>query len=66
MSTHPHHPRRQALRDRCEVCDAVITQRPVPTRRRCADHLDQLVLLPLTAIKKTTKNKTGKRARGNA
>jgi hypothetical protein len=45
--------RPRACRDRCEVCDAVIVQRPVPNRRRCAEHLDQMVLVPLAAIKKT-------------
>jgi hypothetical protein len=45
------------------VCDAVIVQRPVPSRRRCADHLDQLVLVPLAAIKKT-KTKTKPRKGG--
>jgi hypothetical protein len=44
--------RPRACRDRCEVCDVVILQRPVPSRRRCGDHLDQLVLVPLAAIKK--------------
>jgi hypothetical protein len=44
--------RARACRDRCEVCDVVIVQRPVPNRRRCAEHLDQLVLVPLAGIKK--------------
>jgi len=35
----------RVCQDRCEVCDAVIAQRPVRELRRCADHLDQLELL---------------------
>jgi hypothetical protein len=44
--------RARVCRDRCEVCDAVITARPVAKRRRCADHLDQLALVPVTAVKR--------------
>lgn len=44
----------RVCRDRCEVCNAVIEQRPQPTRRRCADHLDQLVLVPAALIRKTS------------
>ena len=33
--------------ERCEVCGAVLDRRPQPHRRRCADHLAQLALVPL-------------------
>ncbi len=49
--------RLRACRDRCEVCNTVIEHRPVANRRRCADHLDQLVLVPV-ALVRTTKTKT--------
>lgn len=52
MSTKQEGGRSRAARDRCEVCDAVITQRPVSKRRRCADHVEQLALMPLTAVKR--------------
>ena len=32
---------------RCEVCRTP----PDPRRRRCADHLDQLALVPLTTVR---------------
>ncbi len=48
----------RACRDRCEVCNAVIEHRQVANRRRCADHLDQLVLVPAALVRKTTKNTT--------
>jgi hypothetical protein len=38
--------------DRCEVCNRVIAERPVRNRRRCADHLDQLVLVPARQLAK--------------
>jgi hypothetical protein len=44
----------RVCRDRCEVCNAVIEQRPEPKRRRCSDHLDQLVLIPAALIRNTT------------
>ncbi len=40
------------MRDRCEVCDRVIEARPVKKLRRCADHLDQLALVPVTQVKR--------------
>lgn len=43
--------RGRVSQDWCEVCDVVIIDRPVPSRRRCADHLNQLVLVPLSAIR---------------
>jgi hypothetical protein len=46
-----------ACRDRCEVCGVVLVSRPVASRRRCAEHLDQLVLVPLAAIKKKSSKK---------
>jgi hypothetical protein len=45
-----------ACMDRCEVCNHVIDQRPDPKRRRCAEHLDQLVLVPAVAIRKPKRN----------
>lgn len=36
---------------RCEVCRAPLHERPDPRRRRCADHLDQLALVPLTSVR---------------
>lgn len=53
----------RACMDRCEVCNRVIEQRPVANRRRCADHLDQLVLVPAAAIKK---KRTPKRQEGTS
>ncbi len=47
-----------ARSDRCEVCNRVIGQRPVRNRRRCAEHLDQLVLVAA--------NQVGKPRRGRA
>jgi hypothetical protein len=44
----------RVCRDRCEVCNAVIEQRPQPKQRRCSDHLDQLVLVPAALVRKTT------------
>ena len=40
------------MRDRCEVCHRVIELRPVKTLRRCADHVDQLALVPVTQVKR--------------
>jgi len=40
------------MRDRCEVCHRVIEARPVKKLRRCADHLDQLALVPATELKR--------------
>ncbi|GAA1870969.1 hypothetical protein GCM10009836_59580 [Pseudonocardia ailaonensis] len=40
-------------RDRCEVCRFPLpdsADRPDRRRRRCADHLAQAVLFPLTAV----------------
>jgi hypothetical protein len=39
--------------DRCEVCRAVLADRPEPRRRRCVDHVDQAVLFPLTHVRRT-------------
>ncbi|MGQ0480585.1 MAG: hypothetical protein ACT4O0_06085 [Pseudonocardia sp.] len=51
----------RACRDRCEVCRSVIEHRPVATRRRCADHLDQLVLVPAALVRnKSTSRKSRK------
>lgn len=46
---------------RCEVCRAVLVDRPDPRRRRCTDHLDQQPLFPLTAVPGRTRStrKTG-------
>ncbi|MEV1296166.1 hypothetical protein [Pseudonocardia sp. NPDC049635] len=38
---------------RCEVCRAPLHERPDPRRRRCADHLDQLALVPLSTVRTT-------------
>jgi hypothetical protein len=62
MTTHKDG-RLRACRDRCEVCDVVLTTRPVPSRRRCADHLDQLVLLPLSSIITKTTTRRGRDGR---
>lgn len=43
---------------RCEVCRAVLHERPDPRRRRCADHLDQLVLMPLSSVRRKTTART--------
>lgn len=40
------------MRDRCEVCHRVIEARPVRKLRRCADHLDQLALVPASQVKR--------------
>jgi hypothetical protein len=57
--------RLRACRDRCEVCNTVIEHRPVADRRRCADHLDQLGLLPAAQLRaanrKTTDREEGTR-----
>lgn len=45
---------------RCEVCRTPLHERPDPRRRRCADHLDQLVLVPLTTVR-TTRRKGNRR-----
>lgn len=39
-------------RDRCEVCARLIGRRLVKNRRRCADHLGQLALLPAAPVKR--------------
>ena len=51
--------RERACRDRCEVCAVVIVARPVANRRRCADHLDQLALVPLTSVKRPARKSDG-------
>lgn len=55
----------RACRDRCEVCRSVIEHRPVANRRRCADHLDQLVLVPVALVRKTKKNGTSGSGEGS-
>ena len=45
---------------RCEVCRTPLHERPDPRRRRCADHLDQLALVPLTTVR-TTRRKGDRR-----
>lgn len=40
-------------KDRCEVCGQVLAERPVATRRRCRDHLDQRALFPLAHARPT-------------
>ncbi|MFR9804933.1 hypothetical protein ACL02T_21995 [Pseudonocardia sp. RS010] len=47
--------------DRCEVCRTPLSDRPDPRRRRCADHLGQAVLFPLTAV--TTRPRRRKETR---
>ncbi|KAA1020244.1 hypothetical protein FVA95_21370 [Pseudonocardia sp. EV170527-09] len=49
--------------DRCEVCRVPLVERPDSRWRRCADHLDQAVLFPLTHVRKTraTTRKEGNR-----
>ncbi|WP_161992495.1 hypothetical protein [Pseudonocardia sp. EV170527-09] len=37
---------------RGEVCRTPLHERPDPRRRRCADHLDQLVLVPLATVRR--------------
>lgn len=54
----------RVCRDRCEVCDAVIEHRPDPKRRRCADHLDQLDLIPLSRVRAAGPNGRSGRAGG--
>lgn len=49
---------------RCEVCRAVLNERPDPRRRRCADHLDQQPLFPLTAVPGRTRSTTRKTTGG--
>ncbi len=44
-ATRPTHPAR------CEVCRTPLHERPDPRRRRCADHLNQLALVPLTTVR---------------
>ncbi|MDN5920755.1 MAG: hypothetical protein L0I76_37580 [Pseudonocardia sp.] len=46
---------------RCEVCRTPLHERPDPRRRRCADHLDQLALVPLTTVRPTHRRKGGTR-----
>lgn len=41
---------RRPVADRCEVCAVVLGRRPQPHRRRCTEHLAQLVLVPLRAV----------------
>jgi hypothetical protein len=41
--------------DRCEVCRVALVERPDSRRRRCADHLDQLVLVPLNHVRRARK-----------
>ncbi|WP_226361230.1 hypothetical protein [Pseudonocardia sp. ICBG1142] len=36
---------------RCEVCRTPLHERPDPRRRRCADHLGQLALVPLSTVR---------------
>ncbi len=55
--------RLRACRDRCEVCNTVIEHRPMATRRRCADHLDQLVLVPAALVRKTKRKSVGRGSR---
>jgi hypothetical protein len=55
--------RARVCRDRCEVCDAVIVARPVANRRRCADHLDQLALVPLTSVRRPGRKSGGSTGR---
>lgn len=55
MSTHRGPAR--VCRDRCEVCNAVIQQRPIPDVRRCAEHLDQLVLVPEAPLRRRKNSK---------
>lgn len=49
------HNRRDA-EDRCEVCGTVLARRPHAHRRRCADHLAQLALVPLRAVARPTRS----------
>jgi hypothetical protein len=50
--------------DRCEVCQRVLVERPDPKRRRCADHLAQLVLVPTNRLPRTTKTTKSDKPRG--
>lgn len=45
---------------RCEVCRIPLHERPDPRRRRCADHLDQLALVPLSTVR-TARGKGGRK-----
>ena len=46
---------------RCEVCRARLTDdRPRRDRRRCAGHLDQQPLFPLTALRPTRRGRSRK------
>ena len=49
---------------RCEVCRVVLHTRPDPRRRRCADHLDQLALVPLTQVPGHTRTRSKPRKGG--
>lgn len=51
---------------RCEVCRVVLHERPDPRRRRCADHLDQLALVPLTHVPGHTRTRKTRRTGGDA
>jgi hypothetical protein len=44
--------------DRCEVCRVVLAERPDPRRRRCADHVDQAVLFPITHVRPTRRTRS--------
>lgn len=58
--------RLRACRDRCEVCNTVLVQRPVANRRRCADHLDQLVLVQAALVRKNnSKNRKSSPGEGS-
>lgn len=51
-------------RDRCEVCQRVIVQRPDQRKRRCAEHVHDLALFPLSACKKPKRGKGSRRSNG--
>lgn len=53
--SHAARSNRRAPVDRCEVCCTVLGRRPQPHRRRCAEHLAQLALVPVRAVGRRTR-----------
>lgn len=54
-SMHVDRRNRRAPVDRCEVCCSVLGRRPQPHRRRCAEHLAQLALVPVRTLSRRTR-----------
>lgn len=51
----------QWARDRCEVCNRVISEPSDQRERRCADHVQDLALFPASACKKKRHSRGGDR-----